>query len=100
MSSLKVEIPGGQSVSGILPRNKKDAEIRSVESLGWTHTSAPRERLTTMTETIEDRVQAVLDDNDFEDLLEQFDVTRLEAFMLLLNSGLIDNEQFEEIYYG
>lgn len=53
-----------------------------------------------MIKTTEDCVQEVLDDNDFEDLLEQFDVTRLEAFMLLLNSGLIDREQFEEIYYG
>lgn len=53
-----------------------------------------------MIETIDDRIQAVLDDNDFEYLLEQFDVTRLEAFKLLLNSGLIDPEQFEEIYYG
>lgn len=50
--------------------------------------------------TIEDTVQQVLDENDFEDLLEQFDVTRLEAWMLLMNSGLIDQEQFEEIYYG
>lgn len=49
---------------------------------------------------IEDVVQSVLDDNDFEDLLEQFDVTRLEAFMLILNSGLIDIEQFKEIYYA
>jgi hypothetical protein len=52
-------------------------------------------------ERIEDIVQDVLDDNDFEDLLEQFDVTRLEAFMLLLSSGLIDTEEFKRIYtYG
>ena len=48
----------------------------------------------------EDIVQNVLDDNDFEDLLEQFNVTRLEAFMFLLNSGLIDIKEFKEIYYA
>ena len=37
--------------------------------------------------------------DDFEDILEQFDVTRLEAFMVLLNSGIIDIEHFKEIYY-
>jgi hypothetical protein len=51
-------------------------------------------------QSLEDVVQDVLDDNDFEDLLEQFDISKLEVFMHLLNSGLIDIEQFKEIYYG
>lgn len=44
---------------------------------------------------IEDVISLALDEVSFEEILEQFDVTPIQAFLVLYNSGLIDEEILE-----
>lgn len=46
---------------------------------------------------IEDFLDLYLEDNTLEDLLEHFNVTPIEAFQTLFDSGLIDEELLKEI---
>jgi hypothetical protein len=45
----------------------------------------------------EDFLDLYLEDRPFEDLLEQFDVTPHEAFEVLIDRGLIDEEVLKEV---
>lgn len=46
---------------------------------------------------MEDIVENYLEDNSFEDLLEQFNITPTELFILAYESGLIDDDILERI---
>jgi hypothetical protein len=46
---------------------------------------------------LETFLDARLEDYAFEEVLEEFDITPLEAFVVLFDSGLIDEELLEEL---
>jgi hypothetical protein len=46
---------------------------------------------------LEDIISNLLEDNSFEDVLEKFDLTPTEVFVLLYNQGLIDEEVLKSI---
>lgn len=50
-------------------------------------------------DVLEDFVDLYLEDNDFEDLLEYFDIDVYEAFAVLFENGLVDEELMER-YIG
>lgn len=48
-------------------------------------------------EDIEDFVDLMMENESFEDFIERFDVTLVEAFLCLYNNGLIDEEELREL---
>ena len=44
---------------------------------------------------IEDVVSLALEELSFEDILEQFDISPVQAFLVLYNAGLIDEDILE-----
>ncbi len=51
------------------------------------------------TNKMEEFVDLYLEDNDFEDLLEYFDIDVYEAFETLFESGLVDEDVMDK-YIG
>lgn len=49
-----------------------------------------------MKNKIEKFVEAYLEDYTFEELLEEFDITPVDAFLVLFDNGLVDEEILEE----
>ena len=46
----------------------------------------------------EEFVELYLENGTFEELLEEFDLTPIEVFVVLLENGLIDEELLERFY--
>jgi len=46
---------------------------------------------------LEDFIETQLEENDFEDVLSQFDLSPSEVFFLLYNYGHIDDSTLEEL---
>ena len=46
----------------------------------------------------EEFVELNLENGTFEELLEEFDLTPIEVFVVLLENGLIDEELLERFY--
>jgi hypothetical protein len=44
---------------------------------------------------IEDVISLALEDMSFEDILQEFDITPVEVFVMLYNAGKIDEEILE-----
>jgi hypothetical protein len=55
-----------------------------------------REERKYMKNKIEKFVEAYLEDYTFEELLEEFDITPVDAFLVLFDNGLVDEEIIEE----
>ena len=47
---------------------------------------------------IEDLVEEYLEENDFEDLLEEFDLTPTDVMLDLFHSGKLDEEVLENLF--
>lgn len=54
-------------------------------------------KMNTKTKT-EEFVELYLENGTFEELLEEFDLTPIEVFVVLLENGLIDEELLERFY--
>ena len=56
-----------------------------------------RKNTTTMKTRIEEFIERYLEDYTFEEILEMFDVTPVEAFEVLFDEGLIDEELLDRL---